>query len=422
MLLYGLTIAVSAFLLFLVQPVIARQILPWFGGSAAVWTTCMVFFQVTLLAGYFYADFLIRRVQPKRQAQIHTLLLLLSLALLPITANPALRPIDGANPTTRILFLLTITVGLPYLMLSTTGPLVQAWFARTYINARVYRLYSLSNLASMLALLGYPLLVEPHAATAQQSVGWSIGYTLFALLAVAAAWRSARPAVANAAASPTVAAPDPTDASPDTAAYPSLPAAATSPAKWLSLQWLVLATLGSVLMLALTTHLSQNIASIPFLWVLPLSLYLLSFILCFDGKGLYWRRFYSVTAAILAAVMTAALSYRPAITQWGLERGIVHIHYALPLYAVGLFAICMFLHGELVERKPPPQHLTRFYLIVSLGGALGGILVGVVAPLIFDGYWEAPLGLTAVAACVAWCSPRPWQKASAPSPRWCAWA
>ena len=409
MLLYGLTIAVSAFLLFLVQPVIARQILPWFGGSAAVWTTCMVFFQVTLLAGYFYADFLIRRFQPKRQAQIHTVLLALSLALLPITADPALRPLDGANPTGRILFLLTITVGLPYLMLSTTGPLVQAWFARTYANARVYRLYSLSNLASMLALLGYPLLVEPHAATAQQSIGWSAGYAIFALLAVAAAWRSARPVAPN----PAPPAPVAVDAVDDLAGaeYPPLAAAgATSPVKWLSLQWLVLATLGSVLMLALTTHLSQNIASIPFLWVLPLSLYLLSFILCFDGKGLYWRRFYPAATAIFAAVMTAALSYRPADDKWGLERGIVHIHYALPLYALGLFAICMFLHGELVERKPAPQLLTRFYLIVSLGGALGGILVGVVAPLIFDGYWEAPLGLTAVAACVAWFSPRRWQK------------
>ena len=163
-------------------------------------------------------------------------------------------------------------------------------------------------------------------------------------------------------------------------------------------------------MLALTTHLSQNIASIPFLWVLPLSLYLLSFILCFDGQGLYWRGFYPAAAAMFAVVMALALSYKPGLSTWGLNRGILHLQFALPLYALGLFAICMFLHGELVQRKPPPQFLTRFYLFVSLGGALGGIAVGVVAPLIFDSYFEAPLCLCAVAACVVWFSPRPWQK------------
>ncbi|MBP7660387.1 MAG: hypothetical protein KA778_10315, partial [Burkholderiaceae bacterium] len=161
MTLFASTIALSAFLLFLVQPIIAKQILPWFGGSAAVWTTCMVFFQLVLLAGYFYSDTLIRRVGPRKQAIIHTALLLLSLALLPIVPSEAFKPTEASDPVGRILLLLAATIGLPYLMLSTTGPLVQAWFARRYQGGQVYRLYALSNVASMLALIAYPPLIEP---------------------------------------------------------------------------------------------------------------------------------------------------------------------------------------------------------------------------------------------------------------------
>ena len=161
MTLHALTIALSAFLLFLVQPIIARQILPWFGGSAAVWTTCMVFFQVVLLAGYFYSDFVIRKLTPRKQAIVHTTLLLASALCLPITAAEALKPTGGSHPIADILWLLTLTIGLPYLMLATTGPLVQAWFTREFSSARVYRLYALSNLASMTALIAYPPLIEP---------------------------------------------------------------------------------------------------------------------------------------------------------------------------------------------------------------------------------------------------------------------
>ena len=190
--LFAATITLSAFLLFLVQPVIARQILPWFGGSAAVWTTCMVFFQVVLLAGYTYSDFVIRRLAPRRQAIVHGALVLASLAFLPITPSATFKPEDADNPIGRILLLLTATIGLPYLILSTTGPLVQAWFARTYARARVYRLYALSNVASMLALVAYPPLIEPLATGNAQSIGWSAGYALFAALAIAAAWHAAR--------------------------------------------------------------------------------------------------------------------------------------------------------------------------------------------------------------------------------------
>ncbi|MBU6272406.1 MAG: hypothetical protein KGQ67_13965, partial [Betaproteobacteria bacterium] len=199
MILFASTITLSAFLLFLVQPIIAKQILPWFGGSAAVWTTCMVFFQLTLLAGYFYSDLLIRHASPRRQAIVHTVLLLVSLALLPIAPSEALKPVDASDPVGRILLLLALTIGLPYLMLSTTGPLVQAWFSRRYQGGQVYRLYALSNVASMLALVAYPPLIEPNATGRLQSWGWSAAYALFALMAIGSAWAGARRAPAAAA-------------------------------------------------------------------------------------------------------------------------------------------------------------------------------------------------------------------------------
>jgi hypothetical protein len=398
--LFASTIALSAFLLFLVQPIIAKQILPWFGGTSAVWTTCMVFFQCVLLAGYFYADTLIRRVSPRRQALVHTALLVVSLALLPIVPSEALKPADGADPTARILLLLALTIGLPYLMLSTTGPLVQAWFARRYAGRRVYRLYALSNVASMGALIAYPPLIEPLSSVKVQSWAWSVGYAVFALLAALSAWAAVRRAGgADAGAAHDASA---TEA----AALP--PAAAASheaaPA-WHRLGlWLLLSALGSVLLLSTTTHLTQNVASVPFLWVLLLALYLLTFILCFDGEGWYRPRLMAPLAAVAALLMLAGLVWRPTFpgtAPWiGAERGLMEITHAVPLYAAGLFLLCMFCHGELVARKPAPQHLTRFYLMVSLGGATGGLLVGLLAPTVYDWTWELPQALALVCALV----------------------
>lgn len=379
MIIHACTIALSAFLLFLLQPVIARQILPWFGGSAAVWTTCMVFFQVTLLAGYAYSDLLIRRLAPRRQAIVHATLLIASLACLPITAEEAFKPADPDNPIGRILMLLAVTVGLPYLMLSTTGPLVQAWAARQHAGGRAYRLYALSNLASMLALLAYPPLIEPNASSAGQSIGWSAGYAAFVALALLATWRAAREGAG---------APAPT-------ASAVTDMRAEAPGLREQVLWMLLAMLGSVFLLAVTTHVTQNVASIPFLWVLPLSLYLLSFILCFDGQGWYWRRTFTVAGCLAAVVMLAGLGWTADWTNLRIGRGLMAVGEAVPLYSLGLFLICMFCHGELVRRKPPPAQLTRFYLMVSLGGAAGGMLVGVGAPLAFNGYWELPLALAA---------------------------
>jgi hypothetical protein len=388
MILFASTITLSAFLLFLVQPIIAKQILPWFGGSAAVWTTCMVFFQLVLLAGYFYSDVLIRRAAPRRQAIVHTVLLVASLALLPIVPAEAFKPTDASAPIGRILLLLAVTIGLPYLMLSTTGPLVQAWFARRWRGGQVYRLYALSNVASMLALIAYPPLIEPNASTMTQSVAWSVGYAVFAVLAIAAAWAGTKQAPADAMASaPTTATTEAqADSPPPTGREQAL--------------WLALSALGSVLLLAITTHITQNVASIPFLWVLPLALYLLTFILCFDGEGWYRRRIMVPLAALMAMMMLFLLSWRPKIelatSTFGVERDLLAISYAVPVYAIGLFVCCMFCHGELVARKPVARHLTRFYLMVSLGGALGGLFVGLLAPSIYSWYWELPVALVLV--------------------------
>lgn len=418
--LYAATIALSAFLLFLIQPIIARQILPWFGGSAAVWTTCLVFFQLLLLIGYAYSDWIIRRLPRKRQARLHTILLVTSLAWPPIAVPEALKPIDASLPAGRILMMLATTIGLPYLMLATTGPLIQAWFARRYQGARVYRLYALSNIASMTALIAYPPLIEPNASGHAQTVGWSVGYALFVVLAIAAAWSGRREGFdaaapsASATTSPSIA---PLPAT--TRAFPTAATAATSSAATSSAPagtaaataataaptradlrlWLVLSALGSVMLLSITTHITQNIASIPFLWVLPLAIYLLSFILCFDGTGWYWRRTYSVLAALFTVLLLAGLSFRFA--GGAVDRGILSLDTAVPLYALGLFICCMYLHGELVARKPAPEHLTTFYLMVSLGGAIGGLLIGVLAPLITDWYWELPIALVVIASLIA---------------------
>src|SRR4051812_18709298 len=268
MLLFACTIFTSAFLLFLVQPIIAKEILPWFGGSAAVWTTCLVFFQVALLAGYTYADLTTRKLSPRAQAILHIILLVVSLALLPIVADSSWKPAGSEDPGIRILGLLMFTIGLPYFLLATTGPLVQAWFARAFPLGTVYRLFALSNFASMLALISYPFVFEPWVETAVQARIWSIGYAVFAILCTATALYSLRRTRVTADA--------PADAS-----APTADVAAPAPTRFDHFLWLALSAMGSWMLLAIPNHITQNIASIPFLWLVPLSLYLLTFILCF---------------------------------------------------------------------------------------------------------------------------------------------
>ena len=365
--LYALTIFTSAFLLFLIQPISAKQILPWFGGSAAVWTTCLVFFQVLLLAGYAYSDWTTRKLAPRTQISIHVVLLLASLAALPIIPDAAWKPHGEEDPTWRILGLLTATIGLPYFLLATTGPLVQVWFARSFPAGTVYRLFALSNFASLLALVAYPFALEPWITTHQQSYGWSAGYLAFVLLCAGAALNSLR-AQAKTRGPAT-----------DAAANGGPP-----PTPQDYVLWLALSAMGSFMLLGVTNHITHDVASVPFLWILPLTLYLVTFVLCFEGRGWYQRHIFLGPLLVVVAAMAWALDS---------HGGLQDIKEAIPLFSAGLFVCCMFFHGELASLKPAPRYLTRFYLMVSLGGALGGVLIGFVAPKLFNTYYEFGIGL-----------------------------
>ena len=368
MTLYAVTIFLSAFLLFQVQPLIAKMILPWFGGSAAVWSASMLFFQLLLLAGYAYAHVSIRFLKPRMQMLVHVVLLLGSCALLPILPNPVWRPTQAGDPTARILLLLTATIGLPYFLLSSTSPLLQAWFVRRTGSGVPYRLFALSNFGSMLALVSFPFLVEPTLATRQQAFWWSGGYVVFALMCAFTAW------VSRAA-----------SAMPNDSSAPALDRD-ERPSAWHLIFWVLLASCASVLLVSVTNHMSQNVAPIPLLWVLPLALYLLTFICAFESDRVY-RRWLFIPLLAPALAGMAYMLYA--------DEGNFSIKYAIPGYAAGLFICCLFCHGELARRRPAPRHLTLFYLMVSIGGALGGIFVALIAPRVFRIYWELPLGLIA---------------------------
>ena len=368
MTLYAVTIFLSAFLLFQVQPLIAKIILPWFGGTAAVWSASMLFFQLVLLAGYGYAHLSIRFLKARVQMIVHVGLLLASCLLLPILPSPSWRPAEAGDPTARILLLLAATIGLPYFLLSSTSPLLQAWFVRRTGSSVPYRLFALSNFGSMLALVSFPFLVEPRMASRQQAFSWSGGYAAFVLLCAFVAWVSREESATDAA-------------QPET---PGESAPSERPGILRLVFWVLLATCASVLLISVTNHMSQNVAPIPLLWVLPLALYLLSFIFAFESDRIY-QRWLFIPLLIPALGGMAYMIYA--------SEGNLNIKWAIPGFAAGLFICCMFCHGELARRRPSPHFLTLFYLMVSLGGALGGVLVALVAPRVFRGYWELPVAL-----------------------------
>src|SRR5579871_5670058 len=282
MLVYAVTIFLSAFLLFQVQPMIAKIILPWFGGSAAVWSAAMLFFQLLLLAGYAYAHFVIRYLRPKGQAGVHAGLLAISLALLPILPSPSWKPTAAGDPTFRILVLLAATIGLPYFLLSSTSPLLQAWYVRRTGSSVPYRLFALSNFGSMLALLSFPFLVEPNVASRNQAYLWSSGYVVFAALCVFAAW------VSRVKSKDALAAEDPAPSTVESSQVAEA-SKASRPSGSQLLLWIALAACASTLLVAITNHMSLNIAPIPLLWVIPLALYLVTFILAFESDRIYQR-------------------------------------------------------------------------------------------------------------------------------------
>ncbi|MEW5864465.1 MAG: fused MFS/spermidine synthase [Pseudomonadota bacterium] len=368
MMLHATVIMLSALLLFLVQPLIARLILPWFGGSAAVWATCMLFFQTLLLAGYAYAHGTNARCSPRAQAILHTLLLAAAVASLPIAPEERWKPTGAEEPISAILLLLLASVGLPYFLLSATSPLVQAWFARVRPGENPYRLFAASNLASLVALVGYPFAVEPWLSNREQVSAWSWLFAGFALLCAVLAWRSVRGPVAGRAA--LAAAPAPAPRAADYAL------------------WLALSATGSAMLLAVTNHITQNVAAIPLLWLAPLTLYLLTFILAFEG-GRAWRIEIGWTF-VLVWIAGMAWLLADASRQFDLAL-------QLGMWLSGLFVACLFCHGELYRSRPHERHLTAFYLTISAGGALGGMMVAVVAPLAFDAYYELGIALIAVA-------------------------
>ncbi len=358
---YGLVIFSSAFLLFQVQPILGKMILPWFGGSAGVWIVCLLFFQTALLLGYLYAHLLSQVFSPPLQGRIHAALLVASLAALPIVPKPIWKPATPAHPAFHILILLTLCAGLPYFLLSSTSPLLQAWYGRREASSVPYRLYALSNAGSMLALLSYPILVEPRIGTSHQALGWSWAYGGVAILCAGVALASPAGAPRDA----------PTESAP-------------VPAWGDRILWMSLAACGSALLLAITRHILQNVASVPLLWIIPLALYLLSFILCFEGRAWYHRDFF----LRLLGVALASVAYALAPSFSGLP-----LLVSIPLYCGCLFVCCMFCHGELARLKPHPAHLTSFYLMMALGGALGALFVALLAPWLFSGDYELRIAL-----------------------------
>jgi spermidine synthase len=378
---YALTIFTGAFLLFQVQPLIGKYILPWFGGGPGVWTTCMLFFQVLLLGGYAYAHFTSRWLKPRAQAVAHFVLLAAALALLPITPSDSWKPHGGGNPTLQILALLAVSLGLPYFVLSTTGPLIQQWFSRARPGVSPYRLYALSNVGSLLALVSYPFFFETHFTRKAQAGLWAWGLVAYVLCCgfcavrlwklegrrqkVEGRMQKAEAGVAEQAPEATAAA---INSQPSTLNY---------------FLWLLLPACASVLLLATTNKLCQDVAVIPFLWVVPLALYLLSFIICFDSPRWYVR--FPFTLALIAALGGLC---------WALYNGAdLSLSRQVALYCGGLFVCCMVCHGELYRLKPDPRHLTGFYLMIAAGGALGGMFVAIAAPLLFTDYYELHWGL-----------------------------
>jgi hypothetical protein len=366
--LLGATVLLSALLLFQVQPMIGKYILPWFGSTPGVWATALLFFQLMLVGGYAYAHFVVSRMTWRRQAVLHGALLGLVLMTLPITPGEALKPTSADAPIAGILLILTVSVGAPYLLLSATAPLIQRWFAHLHPGRSPYRLYALSNLGSLLALLSYPFVVEPYVRLRSQTLNWSLAYVVFAVLCAACAWmvhQSSRDVGLPAAGA------DAERARAKTVHH-------DRPGTGVAFLWLLLSACGSGLLLATTSQMSIDIAVVPFLWVLPLCIYLLTFVLTFDHERWYVRPFF---IAVLPLVLINAVR----LLYGGVDLGLVD---QVVGYSLTLFVCCMCCHGELSRARPAAHHLTFFFLMVSIGGAVGGLLVAILAPTLVRGPYE----------------------------------
>lgn len=384
------TTVVSALLLFLVQPIISKRILPWYGGSPAVWTTCMLFFQTVLLCGYAYAHLLVASCTVKWQVRWHGLLALAAVLTLPILPPDSWQPSPGAEPIGSILLLLAASVGLPFFALSATAPLVQSWFGGAYPGRPPYRLYALSNFGSLAALWMFPLVIEPRLDAKGQDIMWSAGFVSYvaAIAATIVALHRRRPAV--------------------DAVAPSSPSVPSSPLRVADLAlWVGLPALASVLLVAVTSHICQEVAVVPFLWVLPLSLYLGTFIVAFDSPRWYNRMVWA-TLSLLTLLTSSVLMLRNLLDRLALRRRdsgeLLPLGKFVPEFAraaefeIGLFLLLLFCvgmicHGETTRRKPPLSRLTLFYLAIAAGGALGSGCVAILCPLVFSRFAELNIAI-----------------------------
>jgi hypothetical protein len=359
--LYACVVFLSAFLLFLVQPMVAKQLLPVLGGSAAVWITCLVFFQAVLLLGYAYADFAVTRLRPRAQALMHVTLLAAALTTLGLRIRTSQWAATW-HPMLTVFTLLSLIIGLPYLSLSTTTPLLQAWYTGSFRATWSFRMFSLSNAGALLALLLYPTVIEPYITLKTQTRGFSTGFFLFAVLCGGIAW-SVRQTLP--------------DRSPRVE-----PAETVTPQR--KALWLLLPGCSSLLLCAFTSHISQNVAAIPLLWILPLSAYLLSFIVAFHSQQAYPRWLMVRLAACTLGILGYLLHD---------VHGNLPVQISVPLYCLCLFVLCFFFHGELYRLRPATGSATGFYVLLSLGSALGALFVGVLAPNIFRANYELAIGL-----------------------------
>ncbi|MFC5374340.1 fused MFS/spermidine synthase [Brevundimonas faecalis] len=374
--LFAVAIFTSASLVFTVQPMAAKLILPMLGGSPSVWNASMVFFQTALLVGYAYAHLMQRIRSLKAQAAIHLVLLLGAALFLPLHVSGALGEPDPARPTIWLLTTLALSIGAPFAILSATAPLLQAWYARVRAGhadgQNPYVLYAASNLGSFLALLAYPALIEPLATLSGQRLGWSSGYGLFVLMILALAVMVWRRRIQNQ--------PEPA------------PLAVSPPIPWREKGILVLlAAAPSSLMLGVTAHLSTDVASAPFLWVAPLALYLLTFVIAFQN-----RPWLSLPTTLLLQAAFGVL----VVSLVGLNTG--EWLFLLLAHLTAFFFTALMCHQRLAARRPAPDRLTEFFLLLSLGGVVGGAFNALLAPTLFNGVWEYPLVVVLVGLARPW--------------------
>ena len=382
---YAFSVFLSAFLLFQIQPMIGKYILPWFGGTPTVWSTLLLFFQALLTGGYAYAYWLLGRLRGRRQGIVHLILLGVSLGLLlaaaltwrsPLTPDTSWRPQGSDLPIWGIIRVLAVSVGFFYFLLAANSTLMQAWFNRDYPDQTPYRLYALSNTGSLLALISYPILFEPNLTLQAQGYVWALGYVVFAISASYLALRTYRR--------------QPTEGAQKNAG--DRPGEDQRPSAGTHLLWIGLAACASTLLISVTSQITQEVAVIPFLWILPLAIYLLTFILAFAGGRAYSRRLYLIAFFVISGVSVWMLVKYPPF-------GIIT---QLIIYMLLLFICCMICHNELYRLRPHPRFLPSFYLMIALGGAIGGIVVNLLAPYLFStGFWELQWGVVACGVLLA---------------------